>query len=151
MFTIIEERIIESNVETVYDISTDLPNYAEWNPWCIAGFQEAAQGGYADIKVLLGRQEMQVRHKVLEMVPNERFVWEDTGFFTCFAKGTRSRTFTKQPDGENVLYRCELNIGGPFSALTKVIYKSKLETGMKAEADALKETAEKLSAQEEGA
>lgn len=141
MFEITEKRVIQADVGTVYRISTDLLNYENWNTWCIESKQEAVDKGYADITVLLGKQKMEVRHKILEIVENERFVWEDTGFFTYFSKGQRSRLFESVEGGTK--YTCTLQVSGPLVSLTKLLYKKHLELGMKSEADALKGVAEK--------
>lgn len=140
MFILIEERIIDAPVEIAYNLSTDLLRYTEWNPWTIFASHKAEIGGFANITVVLGKKQMVVKHKILEMKPNERFVWCDTGFFTYFAFGQRIRTFRKTENG--TFYRCELKVTGILSFFAKMLYQEKIRVGMIAESDALKQTAE---------
>jgi len=140
MFVLVEERLIHADVETVYDISTDLLQYDKWNPWNISASHKAVVGEFSHITVILGKKQMTVRHKILEMITNQSFVWCDTGFFTYFAYGQRSRTFQVTENG--VLYRCELKVTGILSFLAKLLYLKKIRIGMQAESDALQQTAE---------
>lgn len=141
MFSMTEERFIKATPEKVYQVVSETENYHLWNPWNIKGSGVAVVGEHVDIDFRFGTQEMTVKHKILEMVPNKRFVWCDTGWFTLFAYGERSRFI--EPTGEGVLFRCEIRVTGILSWLAKMLYFEKISTGMKLEIDALKAYSER--------
>jgi hypothetical protein len=140
MFKLACETVIRAKPETVYGILSDLPRYAEWNPFNIRGAGVAAPGNTVRITARLGKREMTVSHKILVMERNAAFVWCDLGWFTKFAYGERARYL--HDEGGSVRYRVELSITGPLAWLVKWQMAPLLQGGMQAETDALKKRAE---------
>ena len=134
------ETRIAAAPETVFAIITDVGRYDEWNPWNVRGEGTAVAGATIGITALVGKREMQVKHKILELRPCERFVWCDVGLATHFYYSERARSLHR--DGDGVRYRVELTTTGPLAWLVKLSMGRSLHASMLAEMEALKRRAE---------
>lgn len=150
MFTIISEIEIDADPVSVYDVVADLVSYKDWNPFNVANVDgPVAVGDLFSVDSNMGDRQMTVTHKMLEMNPGVKFKWCDTGFFTYFAYGERTRSFIKTETGTH--YHCELKISGILSALVKNSFSSQIGPAMEAETAALKVRVEELAANKSGA
>jgi hypothetical protein len=142
MLKYIEEAIIDSPAETIFDVMTDFASYRAWNPWIVEA-KATSEHDVIKVKSKLGRQTMAVRHRILTKRPATEFRWCDLGWFTAIAYGERARFLEKLPSGK-VSYRVELTVTGFGARLVKVLYGKALASGLKAETVALKARAEAL-------
>lgn len=141
MFTIVSNAHIQADAATVYRLLIELKHYHSWNPWIIEASGEPQVGGpLISVAAKLGKQVLRVQHKIVEMQPNQRFVWCDTGWFTIFAFGQRTRTLSPSANGVN--YRVELSISGPLAFLVRFWHGAALQAGLASETQALKHCAE---------
>jgi polyketide cyclase/dehydrase/lipid transport protein len=134
------ETRIRATPETVFGIITDIRRYAEWNPWNVRGEGEPVPGATIGITALVGKREMKVKHKILELRPFDRFVWCDVGFASHLFYSERARYL--QRDGDGVHYRVELTTTGPLAWLVEWQMARSLHASMAAEMEALKQRAE---------
>jgi hypothetical protein len=143
MHTLKNEALIQASADTVYDVLIDVEGYSQWNPWNIAGEgMPAIQGPLIKISAKLGNRIMTVKHKILTMERGRAFVWCDTGLFTYFTMGKRSRFLTPHPEG--VHYQVQLELSGPLVWFTRLIFEKQIITGMEKETQALKKRAEEI-------
>lgn len=137
MFIIVSELEIEAEPLAVYNVIADLVSYKEWNPFNTANVEgPVAEGDTFSVNSNLGDRKMTVTHRMLEMKPGRKFKWCDTGFFTHFAYGERTRYLIETEHGTN--YRCELKISGILSWIVNRQFSRQMQSSMDAEAEALK-------------
>jgi hypothetical protein len=144
MLKLAQEALIEAPAGTVFEVITDLPRYAEWNPWIVKAAGTPTEGATIQVRSLVGGRIMKVDHRILRSKPDAEFRWCDLGWFTRLAYGERARGLEPRGEGK-VAYRVELTITGPFSSLVKAVLGRSLAHGLKAETDALKVRAERLA------
>jgi hypothetical protein len=144
MLKLAQEALIEAPAGTVFEVITDLPRYAEWNPWIVKAAGTPTEGATIQVRSLVGGRIMKVDHRILRSKPDAEFRWCDLGWFTRLAYGERARWLEPRGEGK-VAYRVELTITGPFSSLVKAVLGRSLAHGLKAETDALKVRAERLA------
>lgn len=139
-----EQEFIKATDEAVYKALTNLTHYNQWNPWvieCSEGLVD--EGKLTEVTVRLGKKTMKVKHKIVTLQPNSRFVWCDTGWFTLFAFGQRERTIESCEGGVN--YQVTLKVTGVLAFVAQWLYKKDLIAGLKAESQALKRYCEEKS------
>lgn len=89
-------RTIPASVEVVWSKLTDAPGFAKWNSTVESIEGRIAVGEKLTIRVPFAPGRA-FTPKVVELVPQERMVWQD-GFYPMF-QGTRTFTLTRQgPD-----------------------------------------------------
>ena len=137
------DTVVSAPPERIYELLTDLPGYARWNPWVTKAEGGTSPGDEVKVDVLLGTTRMAAKHVVLNGVPGQRFCWKDAGWNSWFVYGQRCRTLTTQADG-TVLVSNELLIDGILSGGTDHFMGKAMRDGMQAENDALKRAAESL-------
>jgi hypothetical protein len=140
MFKLAAKTLIRAQPATVYGIISDIASYADWNPWNVRGEGTAEEGKTIAITAKLGKRQLTVHHRILVAKPNETFIWCDLGWFTRLAYGERARYLEPHRDGVN--YRVELTISGPLAWFVRWQMQRDLETGLRAEMEALKRRAE---------
>jgi uncharacterized protein YndB with AHSA1/START domain len=136
-----EEAAIAASPERVWELLTDLPRYAEWNPWLVHAEGTLAPGGIVWADVWLGAERRRAKHVVLAVEPRARLCWRDAGWTTAFVYGQRCRMLDARADG-TVLLRQELLLEGPFVGTALRRYGDALRRGLAAETQALKQRAE---------
>lgn len=141
MLTIQEQTIVNASSDTVFNVITELATYKEWNPWIIEASGIPEEGQLVEVKVKMRDKIISVQHRILIIKPNIEFRWCDVGWFTRFAYGERVR-FIKSLANGGVEYRVDLTVTGLFWWFVKLVYGKSLESGLKAETNALKERAE---------
>ncbi len=143
MYILKNETFIQAPANTVYDILVDVERYSQWNPWNIAGEgTPAINGPLIKISAKLGKHIMTVKHKILTMERGRAFVWCDTGLFTYFTMGKRSRFLA--PQAEGVHYQVQLELSGPLVWFTRLMFEKFIIAGMENETQALKKRAEEI-------
>jgi hypothetical protein len=141
MLTIQEQTIINASSDTVFNVITELETYKEWNPCIVEASGIPEEGQLVQVKVKMGAKIIAAQHRILVSKPNLEFRWCDVGWFTRLAYGERAR-FIKPLANGGVEYRVELTVTGLFWWFAKLVYGKSMETGLKAETNALKELAE---------
>lgn len=137
MFIVVSEIEIDAEPIDVYDVIADLADYKSWNPFNTANVDGPVQvGDFFSVNSTMGEEKMTVTHQMLEMEPGRKLKWCDTGFFTHFAYGERTRHLTQTERGTH--YHCELKITGILSWLVKKQFSGRMQDAMDAEAEALK-------------
>lgn len=136
-----EERHIAASAETVWQLIADFAHYTDWNPWIVHAEGDTAPGSAVTVTARFGGHSGQYRHRMIAANCPTDFHWCDVGWFTLFAKGERIRWITPIDDG-HCHYRVELRISGIAAGLADRQYGDFMRGGLKAEADALKATAE---------
>jgi hypothetical protein len=144
MLKLAQETLIEASAGTVFDVITDLPRYAEWNPWIVKAAGTPSEGATIRVRSLVGGRSLRVDHRILRSQKDAEFRWCDLGWFTRFAYGERARWLEPRGEGK-VSYRVELTITGVLAPVVKALLGRSLARGLKAETDALKQRAEKLA------
>ncbi|TNE85707.1 MAG: SRPBCC domain-containing protein [Deltaproteobacteria bacterium] len=139
----VEEVDIDAPPEVVWGVMTDLLAYEAWNPWLVEAEGSMEEGRTVTAEVRLNGKTRTARHRVIEVVPHERFCWQDMGWFTLFARGQRCRTFTATESGGTHL-RVELVVHGPASGTVEKQYGDSLSEGLAAETQALAARAVRL-------
>ncbi len=142
MVTFTELTEINASPKKVYSIITDFENYSKWNPWIIAADGLPEEGRLIHIKAKMGDRIMNLRHRILTLKPDTEFRWCDVGLFTLFAYGERAR-FIERLENGHVTYRVDLSVTGPAQWMVKLLYGRYLKAGLRDEARALKDLAEK--------
>jgi hypothetical protein len=140
MFRVVHEVDIAAPAATVFDIITDIARYPEWNPWNVRGEGVVAEGAVVRATARIGKREMVVAHRILDLKRDEIFRWCDLGWFTVLVYGETAHHL--QARGDQVRYRAELTITGPLAWLVKLWLGARLERGLLDETLALKAHAE---------
>jgi uncharacterized protein YndB with AHSA1/START domain len=136
-----EQAVIAAPVDRIWDILTDLPKYAEWNPWIPSAEGDLEPGGIVWCDVMLGQKKQRAKHVVLVVEPKTHLCWRDAGWNSAFVYGQRCRTLTPRSDG-TVLFQQELLIDGLLSKVASLTYGASLRDGLRTETAALKQRAE---------
>ena len=129
---------VNADADTVFSVIADFDNYHRWNPWLLSAEGKCAVGEIVDVNVRLGRRVMNVKHRVLDVVPGRHLRWCDMGWFTLFAYGERARSIEPLKSG-GVLYKNQLPITGVFRSLADRFTGKAVRDGMHAENMALKQ------------
>ena len=144
MLNLTYSTTINADPQTVYNILTDLPSYADWNPWNFAARGEAVVGGpLVEVDVRLGSRVMTVKHRILVTAEPRVFQWCDTGWFTSLVYGQRTRYIDPCPEG-GVEYRVEILLAGVLAPVAQAFFGKHMDEGMAAETEALKKRAEAI-------
>jgi hypothetical protein len=145
MLKLAQEALIDAPAGTVFDVITDLPRYAEWNPWILKAVGTPSEGATIRVRSLVGGRLMRVDHRILRSKPDTEFRWCDLGWFTRLAYGERARWLEPRGEGK-VSYRVELTITGVLAPVVKAVLGRSLAWGLEAETRELKQRAETLAA-----
>ena len=145
MLKLAQEALIDAPAGTVFDVITDLPRYAEWNPWIIRAAGTPSEGAEITVRSLVGGRPLRVNHRILRSQKDREFRWCDLGWFTRLAYGERARWLEPRGEGK-VSYRVELTITGVLAPVVKAVLGRSLAWGLEAETRALKQRAESLAA-----
>ncbi|CAH0990507.1 hypothetical protein SIN8267_00599 [Sinobacterium norvegicum] len=141
--TLSEERIINATPTQVYQALINFRNYHLWNPWVREADGNARVGGSVKVAIDLGRNKLEhYNHNILACETDRYFAWEDKGWFTLFAKGSRHRYLQLTEEG-STLYKVELPIHGIFANVAHKKFGQAMASGLAAEADGLKKFCEK--------
>jgi uncharacterized protein YndB with AHSA1/START domain len=137
------EETIERDARRVYEALVDLPRYTAWNPWLTRAEGEVRPGGVVWAHVVLRGRTMRVKHLVLVADAPHRLCWRDAGLSALVVYGQRTCTIapldsTGSAGAPAVRLRQELLLEGPLRAVAARRYGSSLESGLRAETQALK-------------
>jgi hypothetical protein len=134
------EGTIDRDAQHVWDVLIDLPRYVAWNPWLVHAEGEIRPGGVVWADVRLGDKQIRAKHVVLVVDAPAHLCWRDSGPSTLLCYGQRSRRITRvpAPEGRGVRLRQELLLEGPLRGFVARKYGAALESGLRAETEALK-------------
>lgn len=137
------EETIARDAQRVYEALVDLSRYAAWNPWLTRAEGEVLPGGVVWAHVVLRGRTMRVKHVVLVADAPRSFVWRDAGLSTLLVYGQRTRTIDPlggagEAGPPGVRLRQELLLEGPLRGLAAHRFGASLESGLRAETQALK-------------
>jgi len=134
------EMCIDAPINVVFGILQDLEHYSLWNPFLVEAEGQVEVDGIVRGKVALGALKMPFEHKIFAYEPNHCVCWRDFGVTAQLVRGQRSR-FVADLAGKTH-YRCVLQVAGPLSLMSKMVFGKALCEGIVAEARALKYLAE---------
>jgi ribosome-associated toxin RatA of RatAB toxin-antitoxin module len=140
--TLTEERIINATPTQVYQALINVNNYHLWNPWIRQAEGIARVGSNVKVAIDLGRNRLEhYDHNILACESDRYFAWEDKGWFTLFAKGSRHRYLQLTEEG-STHYKVELTIQGVFANVAHKKFGRAMAKGLASEADGLKKFCE---------
>lgn len=131
------EIVIDSDIDSVWQMLIELNNYSKWNPWIIEASGKTLPGSTVTVTAIMNGKPMRATHTILETVPGKRFYWKDSGWNSLFVYGDRCRDLERLPDGKTLLKQT-INIVGILSPLVRQIYGNSLQKGIEDESLAIK-------------
>ncbi len=75
MATITHSIEINAEAPRVWDVIADLPGYADWNPFLVAGGGDVVASGRMRLRMQLGSRSMRFAPTVQEVDPGRRIRW----------------------------------------------------------------------------
>jgi hypothetical protein len=135
------ETVINSDIQDVWKMLTDLPQYSSWNPWVVEASGNVVVGGNVNVTVILNGRSINASHIILDVIPCKRLYWKDSGWNSLFVYADRCRDLEVLSEGK-ILLRQTLTIVGILSPLIKYIYGESLQQGIENESNAIKEKLE---------
>jgi uncharacterized protein YndB with AHSA1/START domain len=143
-FVLGETLEIDAPVSRVWEVISDLPRYAEWNPFVVAARSSLEVGQPIAMRVRLFPCFVQPQREiVLECLSQQRLCYGVTGIPLNALRSVRCHEL--RPEGsERTHYRSHFELGGWLAPLTRALLGRRLERGFGAATRALKERAERL-------
>jgi polyketide cyclase/dehydrase/lipid transport protein len=135
------EAEIQAPASVVWELLSDLPGYASWNPWIIEAHGDLVPGGTVYVQAANGGQPIQAEHYVLVVDEESTLCWRDAGWNSWFVQAQRCRWIEEQPDG-SVHFHQELFLDGILAGIADLAMGAGLRAGVAAETAALKQHAE---------
>jgi hypothetical protein len=106
------EIIIDAPASTVWTLLTDLPGYADWNPFIVRSEGQVVPGARLRNTMRNGDRDITFTPRVLHVEPGQRFEWLGHLWIKGLFDGRH--TFEVKALGPN---RCQLTQGEHFSGL----------------------------------
>src|SRR5438105_3843565 len=73
-----DEAIINAPVDVVWNLITDLPGYASWNPWVTKAEGSFTPGSHVKVDAKMGPVTQQFEHVVMTVTPKSFLCWRDS-------------------------------------------------------------------------
>lgn len=144
----IVDRVIEINAPTpvVWEVVSDLPRYAEWNPFCLECVSTLKPGDPIDMKVKLMAKPQAQREWMLEYVEGKRFAYRMKPVPLGMLSSYRSHELETAGD-DRTRYHSYFHLKGWLRPLVTGLLGRKLENGFDGMSHAVKQRAESLWAE----
>ena len=142
-FVIDRKLTIDAPTSVVWEVVSDLPRYAEWNPFCIECASTLRPGDPIDMKVKLLAKPQAQREWISEFIDGERFAY-------CtkpMPLGALSSLRFHQVDADGTTrtrYQSYFHLRGWLRPLVLMLFRTKLEHGFAAMNAAVQTRAERL-------
>lgn len=132
--------------EVVWQVLTDLPRYADWNPFTPRVDGTLAVGNEIMLHVQLtpGRRQRLQRQRVTQVNPAQLLSWETKLLARSILRAERTQTLHPLANG-GTHYATADAFSGSFVPLVMSLYRKDLERGFSRMAAGLKARAESLS------
>ena len=140
------EITMNAQPETAWAILADLDNYQQWNRYSPKVSGKFAEGEIVWVEAHLDDDIKHVKNHILTINPPHELCWQSGDWFGFLANGKRCRWLTKVGDGKTRLVHHEI-MQGPLAWLIEIIYRERIERGLKLVDESLAKAAEKAEAQ----
>ena len=138
------EITVAASPSVVWEVLVDLDRYPEWNRYSPIVRGRVAVGEVIWVEAHLDDEIQHVQNIVISVKPNQELCWQSTDWYGFLASGTRCRWLSAAKDGETLLVHHEV-MSGPLAWLIKLIYRDRIERGLKLVDESIAERAEFLS------
>lgn len=145
-FSIDREVQIAAPAAVVWEVLTDLPRYAEWNPFCLECSSTLKPGDPIRMKVNLTGKPQEVVEVMAEHQPGARFAYHMKPMPLGALSSLRSHDLQARGP-ELCAYRSYFELRGWLLPVVRGLLGHKLEAGFAAMTDAVRQRAEQLWAQ----
>jgi uncharacterized protein YndB with AHSA1/START domain len=147
-FVIDQTVTINAPADVVWRVLTDLPRYAEWNPFCLECESTLKPGDPIRMKVNLGRKPQQVEEVVEEFVAGRHFAYHMKPYPAGALSSLRSHDVEKLGPAQT-RYRSHFELRGWMKPLVIALFGTKLRAGFGAMTESVRERAEVLWQQQQ--
>ena len=141
-FVIDHDIEIKAPAEVVWQVLTDLPQYSEWNPFCLECESTLKPGDPIKMTVNLTGRPQKVVEVMREYLPGQRFAYSMKPVPGGALSSLRSHDVTGS--GAVTRYRSHFELNGWLRFLVLALFRDKLEKGFAAMTKAVGERAERL-------
>ena len=149
-FIIEKNLIIDAPAEIVWEVISDFARYPEWNPFCVECSSTMQPGDPIDLKVKLMARPQAQREWVTELVPGSRFVYSMKPVPGGALSSMRSHDL-RPLDAMRTEYRSYFHLKGWMRFVVLGLFKARLEAGFEGMSEGIRQRAESLWAQRQGA
>jgi hypothetical protein len=136
--------VIDAAPEVVWEVLTDFPRYAEWNPFVVDCKSTLQPGEPIDLRVKLFTQPQDQREWMTEHVPGRRFAYRMKPFPLGALSSARSHDVESIGAGKT-RYRSHFELRGWLVPVVRVVLGARLERGFDGMSNAIKDRAETLA------
>lgn len=137
---------IEAPPAVVWEVLTDLPRYAEWNPFVVECRSTLVPGDPIDLRVRLRSKPQDQREWMIEMVPGESFAYRMKPF-PLGALSSRRAHELKALEGGRTRYRSHMQLSGWLVPLVRALLGRDLRRGFSEMSAAVRSRAERLASE----
>jgi hypothetical protein len=143
-FSIDETLVVAAPAATVWEVVTDLPRYAEWNPFVVGCASTLEVGDPIDMRVHVFRAFAQPqRETIFEHIPGERLCYGLSGGALGTLSSRRCHE-VRAMDSETTSYRSRFALSGWLAPLVRALTGRRLQRGFHAMTSAIGRRAEEL-------
>lgn len=142
-FVIEHQFEIDAPASLVWQVLTDFPRYAEWNPFLPACSSTLQAGDPIDLHVKLGARPQLQREWIIEHRPGRRFAYRMKPAPLSALSSQRSHD-VEALGGTRTRYRSYFHLKGWLMPLVRALLGRRLETGFAQMSEGLKQQVEKL-------
>jgi hypothetical protein len=134
---------IDAPTSVVWQLLTDLPRYAEWNPFCVEAKSSLSVGDPIEMRVNMRRNGKIVsqREWIREVVPERRLRWGMSLGARAILEGERDQRL--ESVGDRTRYETDDLIAGALAPIVFAIYAASIQEGFEEMTRALKVEAER--------
>ncbi|MEH6549357.1 MAG: SRPBCC domain-containing protein [Pseudomonadales bacterium] len=141
----VEHRIeISARKSTIWTLLSELENYSQWNRYSPSVEGELAVGEVVWVEAHLDNEIQRVQNIVLTVEPEQELCWQSADWYGSMARGTRCRNLYPQGQGTTLLVHHEI-MEGPLAWLIELIYRERIERGIKLVDESLAQRAELIT------
>ena len=135
---------IEAPPEVVWEVLTDFPRYAEWNPFVVDCKSTLEPGSPIDLRVKLFTHPQDQREWMTEHVPGRRFAYRMKPFPLGALSSARSHDI-ESAGPRKTRYRSHFELRGWLVPVVRVVLGARLARGFDGMSNAIKDRAETLA------
>jgi hypothetical protein len=135
---------IDAPASLVWEVITDFPRYAEWNPFVIGCHSTLAPGESIELRVKIFSKPQNQREWLTEHVPGRRFAYGMKPFPFGALKSERSHD-VEELGGGRTRYRSHFELAGWLLPVLRALLGARLEKGFADMSAAIKARAERLA------
>ena len=138
------EIVVAASPSVVWEVLVDLDRYPEWNRYSPVVSGRVAVGEVIWVEAHLDDEIQHVQNIVISVKPDQELCWQSTDWYGFLASGTRCRWLSNADYGETLLVHHEV-MSGPLAWLIKLIYRDRIERGLRLVDESIAQRAEFLA------